>query len=295
MASPTPLYLAVLLSGTGRSLANLLRVIADGTLQARISVVISSKPDVRGLDVAAEAGIPTAVIERREFPDDAYSEAVYAVLAPFQPDLIVMAGFLRKLIVRPEWEGRILNIHPALLPESAAAGKGFYGERVHAAVIASGARESGASVHVVDNGYDTGPVVMRATVQVLPGDTPASLGARVFAAECALYPEAIRPTPQRTGPDRRGGTTIRWLTRPHRPDPQAGSTPAPLIDRVVAAHAFRQELYRLGHCPVRTLVVREPHRVPGNSTQGSATITCSRVESPHRWKQSGSRNELRIR
>ncbi len=187
-----PLNLAVLLSGTGRSLANLLRVIGDGTLRARISVVISSRPDVRGLDIAAEADIPTAVIERRYFADDeAYSEAVYAVLAPYQPDLVVMAGFLRKLIVRPEWEGRILNIHPALLPESAAAGKGFYGERVHAAVIASGARESGASVHVVDNEYDAGPVVMRVTVPVLPDDTPASLGARVFAAECALYPQAI--------------------------------------------------------------------------------------------------------
>jgi phosphoribosylglycinamide formyltransferase-1 len=188
-----PLNLAVLLSGTGRSLANFIRVIAEGTLQANISVVISSKPDVQGLQIATAASIPTAVIERRQFPDDdAYSEAVYTALAPYQPDLIVMAGYLRKLIVRPEWEGRILNIHPALLPESAAAGKGFYGERVHAAVIASGARESGASVHVVDNEYDAGPVVMRTTVPVLPDDTPASLGARVFAAECTLYPEAIR-------------------------------------------------------------------------------------------------------
>ena len=188
----TALNLAVLLSGTGRSLANLVRVIAGGSLHARISVVISSKPAVRGLEIAAEAGIPTVVIERKRFSDDeAFSEATYAVLAPYRPDLIVMAGFLRKLIVRPEWEGRILNIHPALLPESAAAGKGFYGERVHAAVIASGATESGASVHIVDNEYDTGPVVMRATVPVLPDDTPASLGARVFAAECELYPNAI--------------------------------------------------------------------------------------------------------
>jgi len=190
--SATSLTLAVLLSGTGRSLANLLRVIDAGSLQARISVVISSRPAVRGLEIADGAGIATAVIERKGFPDDlAYSEAVYAVVAPYQPDLIVMAGFLRKLIVPPEWEGRILNIHPALLPES-AAGKGFYGERVHAAVIASGADESGASVHVVDNEYDAGPVVMRAIVPVLPDDTPASLGARVFAAECELYPEAIR-------------------------------------------------------------------------------------------------------
>jgi formyltetrahydrofolate-dependent phosphoribosylglycinamide formyltransferase len=187
------LNLAILLSGTGRSLANLLRAIAGGSLQAQISVVVSSKPDVRGLEIATAAGIPTAVIERKLFSDDdAYSEAVYKVLTPFHPDLIVMAGYLRKLVVRQDWEGRILNIHPALLPESAAAGRGFYGERVHAAVIASGARESGATVHVVDNEYDAGPVVMRTTVPVFPDDTPTSLGARVFAAECALYPEAIR-------------------------------------------------------------------------------------------------------
>lgn len=187
-----PLNLAVLLSGTGRSLANLLRVTADGSLRARISVVVSSKPEVRGLEIAAKEGIPTTVIERRGFrDDDAYSDAVYAALSPYRPDLIVMAGFLRKLVVRPAWEGRILNIHPALLPDSAAAGKGYYGDRVHAAVIASGARESGASVHVVDNEYDAGPVVMRTTVPVLPGDTPASLAERVFAAECVLYPKAI--------------------------------------------------------------------------------------------------------
>jgi folate-dependent phosphoribosylglycinamide formyltransferase PurN len=101
---------------------------------------------------------------------------------------------LRKLVVTPAWEGRILNIHPALLPESApyASGRGFFGERVHAAILAHGDAVSGATVHVVDNGYDTGPVVLRATVPILPGDTSATLGARVFEAERRLYPEAIR-------------------------------------------------------------------------------------------------------
>ncbi len=185
--------LSVLLSGTGRTLENLLRVIARGELDARVDVVVSSVAEARGLEVAARAGIPHHTIRRRDFADDvAYGAAIYDALAPYEPDLILLAGFLRRLVVPPAWEGRILNIHPALLPESGAAGRGFYGERVHAAILASGATTSGATVHVVDNGYDTGPVVLRAEVPVLPGDTPATLGTRVFAAECALYPEAIR-------------------------------------------------------------------------------------------------------
>ncbi len=189
-----PLRLAVLLSGTGRTLENLLTTIATQELDAEVVMVISSVPNVRGLATAEAAGIPTATVRRRDYPDDvAYSDAVYAMLAPVTPDLIVLAGFLRKLVVRDDLAGRILNIHPALLPEAAfAAGRGFYGERVHAAVLASGATESGATVHVVDNGYDTGPVVLQARVPVRRDDTPATLGARVFEAERWLYPEAIR-------------------------------------------------------------------------------------------------------
>jgi len=191
-AAPLPLPVAVLLSGTGRTLENLLRAIAAGELSARVVVVVSSVPGVRGLAVAEAAGIPTATVPRRAFLDAAaFGDAVYAALAPYRPALLLLAGFLRRLPVPPAWAGRILNIHPALLPESAAAGRGFYGERVHAAVLAAGATESGATVHVVDAGYDTGPVVLRARVPVLPADTPATLGARVFAAERALYPAAI--------------------------------------------------------------------------------------------------------
>jgi phosphoribosylglycinamide formyltransferase-1 len=189
-----PIGLAVLLSGTGRTLQNLLHVIATGGLDCSVRVVVSSKPGVRGLEIAADAGIPAVVLQRQEFPsDEAYSDAVYRTIRPHDVELILLAGFLRKLVVPPELDGRILNIHPALLPEAAAAaGKGFYGDRVHAAVLASGATQSGATVHVVDNGYDTGPVVLRATVPILPDDNPSTLAARVFEAERALYPAAIR-------------------------------------------------------------------------------------------------------
>jgi formyltetrahydrofolate-dependent phosphoribosylglycinamide formyltransferase len=188
-----PLRIAVLLSGSGRTLRNLIEVIAAGSLRAEIVVVISSVEGAGGIDVARDAGIPAATIQRREFDSDqAFSDAVYAAISPFQPDLILLAGFLRRLVVAPAWSGRMLNIHPALLPESGVAGRGFYGDRVHAAVLASGATASGATVHVVDNDYDTGPVVLRQTVPVQPGDTTATLAARVFAAECELYPAAIR-------------------------------------------------------------------------------------------------------
>ncbi len=189
-----PLRVAVLISGSGRSLANLLAAIDRGELEAEIVAVVSSVAGVRGLDIAAEAGVPATTITRKGFvDDDAYAAAVYGWLAPHASDLIVLAGFLRKLAVPPAWEGRILNIHPALAAAFPyASGRGFYGDRVHAAVLANGDTRSGATIHVVDNGYDTGPVVAETEVPVLPDDTAQTLAARVFAAECALYPATIR-------------------------------------------------------------------------------------------------------
>lgn len=185
--------LAVLLSGGGRTLANLIERSQAGTLPARVGVVISSVADAGGLEIARRAGIPVTALVRKDFASDqAYSDAVFGELAPYQPALVVLAGFLRKLAVPAEWEGRILNIHPALLPEMASAsGRGFYGERVHRAMLESGQTISGATVHLVDNGYDTGPVYMRQSVPVEPDDTVETLAARVFAAECELYPRAI--------------------------------------------------------------------------------------------------------
>lgn len=185
--------LAVLLSGAGRTLERLLDAIENDELRATIVVVGSSRPGVRGLDIARSAGFPVFVAERKAVEsDDAYASSVFAELEPFHPDLIILAGFLRKLAVPDQWVGRILNIHPALLPEMAAAsGKGFYGDRVHAEVLRQGCLQSGATVHLVDNDYDTGEVIARKTVPVKPGDTVETLAARVFQAECALYPAAI--------------------------------------------------------------------------------------------------------
>jgi formyltetrahydrofolate-dependent phosphoribosylglycinamide formyltransferase len=184
--------LAVLLSGSGRTLENLIATIDRGELDAEIVAVVSSKSGVRGIEIAEQAGLPVTTIPRKGFADDeAFTTAILEWLAPYEPDLIIHAGFLRKLVIPHTWEGRMLNIHPSLIPESGAAGKGFYGHRVHEAVILSGALESGATVHVLDNEYDEGPIVMKMRVPVLADDTPDLLAARVFEAECALYPVAI--------------------------------------------------------------------------------------------------------
>lgn len=190
-----PWRLAVLISGSGRSLQNLLDVIAAGELDAEIVTAVSSVAEVRGLEIAAAAGIPTHVLTAKDARGtEAYSAAMYEVLTPYRPDLVIMAGFLRRLLVHDGWDGRILNIHPALLPQAAsyAAGKGFYGDRVHAAVLAHGDTESGATVHVVTDMYDDGPPLGQAVVPVLVDDTVHALADRVFAEECELYPQVIR-------------------------------------------------------------------------------------------------------
>lgn len=195
IVSADPWNLAVLLSGTGRTLENLIAAVAMGDLDARIRVVISSMPGVRGVDIAEAAGIPAVVIRRRDHDSlEAYSAAMYEALAPYDIDLVLMAGYLRKMLIEPEWEGRVLNIHPCLLPEAGdyAAGKGMYGERVHAAVLAHGDTVSGCTVHLVTNEYDAGPPLATARVPVLPNDTAATLGARVFIAETHLYAATIR-------------------------------------------------------------------------------------------------------
>lgn len=194
-AGDRPWRLGVLISGGGRTLANLLAAIDRRELDARVAVAISSVADAPGLAIAAGAGIPTAVVERGaagSLPE--FSERVYAAAGPFVPDLLVLAGFLRKVLVFPGWEGRILNIHPALLPDAAAyaAGRGKFGARVHAAVLANGDRVTGATVHVVTDEYDAGPPIARVEVPVHEGDTPETLAARVFAAESVLYPATIR-------------------------------------------------------------------------------------------------------
>lgn len=190
MRTPLP-RLAVLLSGTGRTLENLLHVTELGLLPARIVAVVSSRPGVRGVAVARAARVPVQVVTRQDFSDDsAFSAAIYDALAPVEPDWLVLAGFSRRLIVRPEWWGRIVNVHPSLLPSF--GGRGMFGIHVHEAALAYGVKLSGCTVHFVDNEYDHGPVILQRAVPVLDEDDPATLAERVFAAECEAYPEALR-------------------------------------------------------------------------------------------------------
>ena len=136
-------------------------------------------------------GLPTHIIRRRDFPDsETFSAAVWETIAPYDVRLVVLGGFLHKLLVPPGWEGRVVNIHPSLLP--AFGGKGMYGVHVHEAVLAHGCKVTGCTVHICDDAYDAGPIVAQRCVPVLDDDTPETLGARVFVAECALYPAVIR-------------------------------------------------------------------------------------------------------
>jgi formyltetrahydrofolate-dependent phosphoribosylglycinamide formyltransferase len=186
-----PVDLAILLSGTGRTLKNLIDRIGDGTLCARVTVVLTSIPGVKGLQYAGEAGASAVTVPRSEYRSTrSFSEAVTRALEPHPADLVVMAGFVHLWRFPEKYRGRVLNIHPALLPKF--GGKGFYGHHVHEAVLAAGERESGCTVHFADHKYDHGPTVLQRRVPVLADDTPDTLAARVFEQECEAYPEAIR-------------------------------------------------------------------------------------------------------
>lgn len=185
-----PIALAVLLSGGGTTLQNLIDRIADGRLNARIALVISSKPDVKGIDRAKAACLPVKVISRKEFAStEAFSDQIFADCQAAGADLVCLAGWLQLLHVVPAWEGRVMNIHPSLLPKF--GGKGMFGHHVHAAVISAGEAESGCTVHFVNNEYDAGPMILQKRCPVQPGDTPDDLAHRVFECECEAFPEAI--------------------------------------------------------------------------------------------------------
>jgi phosphoribosylglycinamide formyltransferase-1 len=188
MPDPTPRpRLAVLISAGGTTLQNLIDRIADGRLSAEIVAVVSSNPDAYGNERARRAGLPVAVVPRGT---PGFADAVFAAVRAAKPDLVVMAGWLHLLPIPADFRFRVLNIHPALLP--AFGGKGMYGRHVHEAVLAYGAKLSGCTVHFADDSYDTGPILVQRAVPVLDDDTPDALAARVYAAECEAYPEAIR-------------------------------------------------------------------------------------------------------
>jgi phosphoribosylglycinamide formyltransferase-1 len=190
MAETRRLRLAVLLSGSGRTLENLLEWIAAGRLPAEVVVVVSSRPDVRGVRIAERAGVPVRVLPPGGQGVDRWSESIFAACREARADLVVMAGFLHLVRIPHDFAGRVINIHPSLLP--AFGGRGFHGMNVHRAVLERGCTVSGCTVHLVDDEYDHGRVLLQQAVPVLSDDSPESLAARVFAAECQTLPEAIR-------------------------------------------------------------------------------------------------------
>ena len=183
-----PIKIAALISGGGRTVVNLHEQIEAGTLPAQIEVVISSRGDVKGVDRARACRLPVTVVERGALSETDFqrgiTEAVGAV------DLVCMAGFLSLWEIPASLAGRVVNIHPALLPDF--GGRGMYGHHVHEAVLRAGRTESGCTVHFCDNEYDHGPIILQRTVAVAVDDTPDTLAARVFEQECMAYPEAIR-------------------------------------------------------------------------------------------------------
>ena len=181
--------IAVLISGSGSTLRNLLELERDGRLRAHVAGVVASR-DCAGLEHAREFSVPWTIVERgKPFDAQKFSARVTAALAPWRPRLVVFGGFLSMYLPPAEYAGRVLNIHPALLP--AFGGPGMYGDRVHEAVLRSGVKLTGCSVHLVDAEYDHGAILAQRAVPVLEGDDAHSLGERVRAVERELYPTVI--------------------------------------------------------------------------------------------------------
>ena len=185
------LPIAVFLSGGGTTLRNLIAARDAGQLPVDFRLVISSNPSAGGLQIAAQAGIATRVVRKADHAgDDAYREAMFGPCRAAGVELVVMAGFLKHVLIPDDFIGRVINIHPSLIP--AFCGAGMYGRHVHAAALAKGVKVSGCTVHFVDNHYDNGPIILQRTCEVRDDDSPDTLAARVFAEECQALPAAIR-------------------------------------------------------------------------------------------------------
>jgi len=177
-------------SGGGRTVLNLLDRIEQGRLEARLLLAIADR-QCAGIDRLAARGLEVALIPwtKGTGPDD-FAARIWPRIEATGAGLVCNCGFLRLLRIPEAWENRVMNIHPALLP--AYGGKGMYGDKVHAAVLAAGEKESGCTVHFSNNEYDAGPILLQRRVPVLSGDTVETLAARVFEQECEAYPEAVR-------------------------------------------------------------------------------------------------------
>ena len=180
--------IAILISGRGSNMAALIAAAADPAYPAEIALVLSNRPDAAGLQVASAAGIVTSVVDHRDFPRDrpAHEAAIDAVLTQAGIGIVCLAGYMRLLtrLLVGRWAGRMLNIHPSLLPA-------FPGLDTHARALAAGVRLHGCTVHLVTETMDAGPILAQAAVPVLAADTEATLAARVLAQEHRIYPPAL--------------------------------------------------------------------------------------------------------
>lgn len=195
----TRLRIGVLASGGGTTFQNLVECSRDGRLDADVAVLLVSRAGIGAVARAERLGVPCLVLKSANLRDAAALGAeIGAELASHGVDLVAMAGFLKLWTIPSGYRGRVLNIHPALLPDF--GGRGMYGHHVHEAVVKAGAKESGCTVHFADDEYDHGEIVLQRRVPVLPTDDADALAARVMEAERIAYPEAIRKVAAAVGP-----------------------------------------------------------------------------------------------
>jgi len=191
--SDVRMNIAVFLSGTGTNFKAIAAAIEEGKIPAKITLVASNKPEAPGLMTAREMDFTTALFRRDEYPDgESFADYMLDTLNREEVQLIALAGYLRKIPpkVLRRYKNRIINIHPALLPKY--GGKGMYGMNVHKAVIASGDKETGVTIHYVNGEYDQGEIIAQRKVPVLAGDTAESLAKRVLKVEHEFYPQVIK-------------------------------------------------------------------------------------------------------
>lgn len=180
--------LVILISGRGSNMQSIVNAIQAGKLNAEVAAVISNRPDAAGLDFARSAGITSETLDHKNFTSrEAFDQKLINLIDTFDPDYVVLAGFMRILSAAfvQHYANRLINIHPSLLPK-------FKGMHTHKRAIEAGESEHGATVHFVTEELDAGPVILQAKVPILAGDTEATLAARVLTEEHKLYPDALR-------------------------------------------------------------------------------------------------------
>jgi phosphoribosylglycinamide formyltransferase 1 len=184
-----PIRLAVCVSGRGTTLQNLIDQIRNRRLRAELVQVVANRPRIGAIARAEAAGIPLALANRNAQSISEFSSSVFEPIRHSGADLVILGGFLTLLKIPPDYKGRVLNVHPALVPSF--CGQGYYGAKVHGAALAAGVKVSGCTVHFADDSYDNGPIIIQRTVPVRDDDTVKTLAARVFKEECNALPEVI--------------------------------------------------------------------------------------------------------